>query len=263
MKPLSERELRMNQQAAMAAAAVLSEPVEAATRCEQVTQDMRRQATGFGGLMRGMMRVNDAMGRATPGTIGKMSTQLERAGLPISFILAVTRSHVLAIEERQQGEDLVAGQVLKSWDRAGFVARRGNDRANAYRGVPDDRQVLILFLPIEGRGNRYLAAAARNAAAAGAAGFPHQMMVAKDAPSQRVIDVLGATSGGAGPNIMIGGQSLQDIVQAAAQQTAAAQPQAAPASAAQRLQDLETLRASGAVTGDEYAAKRQQIIAEL
>jgi hypothetical protein len=30
MNPLSERELRMNQQAAMAAAAVLSEPVEAA-----------------------------------------------------------------------------------------------------------------------------------------------------------------------------------------------------------------------------------------
>lgn len=159
MKPLSERELRMNQQAAMAAAAVLSEPVEAATRCEQVSQDMRREASGFGGIMRGMMRVNDAMGRATPGTIGRMSTQIETAGLPNSFILAVTRSQVIAIEERQQGDDLVAGRVLKSWDRAGFAARRDNDRANAYRGVPEDRQVLILFLPIEGGRNRYLQAA--------------------------------------------------------------------------------------------------------
>jgi hypothetical protein len=260
MKPLSERELRMNQQAAMAAAAVLSEPVEAATRCEQVTRDMGLEAFGFGGIMRGMMRVNDAMNRATPGTIGKMTTQMQTAGLPNSFILAVTRHHVLAIEERQQGDDLVAGPVLKSWDRAGFVARRGVDRANAVRGVPDDRQVLTLFLPIEGGGNRYLQAAARNVAAAGAAGFPHQMMVAKDAPSQRVIDVLGATSGGAGPNIMIGSMSLQDIV---AQQVAAGSAQPAPASTAQRLQDLEALRVSGAITDDEYAAKRQQIIAEL
>jgi hypothetical protein len=245
----------MNEQAAMAVAAVLSEPVEAATRCEQVTRDMGRQAAGFGGFMRGMMRVNDAVGRATPGTLGRMSSQMERAGLPISFILAVTRSHVLAIEERHQGDDLVAGRVLKAWDRAGFVARRGNDRANAFRGVPDDRQVIILFLPIEGGGNRYLEAAARNTAAAGSPGFPHQMMVAKDAPSQRVIDVLGATGGGAGPNVVIGGQRLQDIIAA---QGAPAQPQAA-----QRLQELETLRASGAITDDEYAAKRQQIIAEL
>ncbi|CDP85107.1 MULTISPECIES: SHOCT domain-containing protein [Mycolicibacterium] len=34
-------------------------------------------------------------------------------------------------------------------------------------------------------------------------------------------------------------------------------------STAQRLQELETLRATGAVSEDEYAAKRQQIIAEL
>jgi hypothetical protein len=176
----------MNQQAAMAAASVLSEPVEAAARSEQVTRDMRREASGFRGLTRGLMRANDALGRATPGTMGQMSTQMETAGLPSSFILAVTRSHVHAIEERQQGDDLLPGRVLKPWDRAGFQARRGNDRANAYRGVPADRQVLILFLPIEGRG-RIMQAAARNAAAAGSPGFPHQMMVAKDAPSQRLI----------------------------------------------------------------------------
>jgi len=34
-------------------------------------------------------------------------------------------------------------------------------------------------------------------------------------------------------------------------------------SAAQRLQELETLRATGAITESEYAAKRQQVIASL
>ena len=40
---------------------------------------------------------------------------------------------------------------------------------------------------------------------------------------------------------------------------------AAPAepSTAQRLQELETLRATGAISDDEYAAKRQQILADL
>jgi hypothetical protein len=36
-----------------------------------------------------------------------------------------------------------------------------------------------------------------------------------------------------------------------------------PPSAAQRLQELETLRATGAITESEYAAKRRQVIAEL
>ena len=34
-------------------------------------------------------------------------------------------------------------------------------------------------------------------------------------------------------------------------------------STAQRLQELETLRATGAISDDEYTAKRQQIIADL
>jgi hypothetical protein len=263
MNPQSDSELRINQQAAAVAASVLSEPVEAATRCEQVTRDMRRKASGLGGFTRGMARVNDALGRATPGTMGQMSTQMETAGLPNSFILAITRSHVHALEEKRQGDDLVPGRVLKSWDRAGFVARRGNERANAYRGIPDDRQALILFLPIEGR-SRMMQAAARNAAAAGSPGFPHQVMVAKDAPSQRVIDALGATGGG--PNITIGGRSLQDIIaQAAPTQAAPAAPvytQPQP-SAAQRLQQLETLRATGVITEAEYIRKREQIISEL
>jgi hypothetical protein len=71
-------------------------------------------------------------------------------------------------------------------------------------------------------------------------------------------------------------QQVQDVVRraAAAQQAPAAAP-AAPAAAppgymappepstAQRLQELETLRATGAVSDDEYTAKRQQILSEL
>jgi hypothetical protein len=34
-------------------------------------------------------------------------------------------------------------------------------------------------------------------------------------------------------------------------------------STAQRLQELETLRATGAISDDEYTAKRQQILADL
>jgi hypothetical protein len=40
-------------------------------------------------------------------------------------------------------------------------------------------------------------------------------------------------------------------------------PPPPPPSAAQRLQELETLRATGAITESEYGAKRQRIIAEL
>lgn len=40
-------------------------------------------------------------------------------------------------------------------------------------------------------------------------------------------------------------------------------PTAPEPSTAQRLQELETSRATGAITADEYTAKRQQIIADL
>ncbi|MGV0769539.1 SHOCT domain-containing protein [Mycobacterium syngnathidarum] len=72
----------------------------------------------------------------------------------------------------------------------------------------------------------------------------------------------------------------REEVQAVVRRTAAQQPSpsvaapepAAPSapflappapSTAQRLQELETLRATGAISEDEYAAKRQQIIADL
>lgn len=54
----------------------------------------------------------------------------------------------------------------------------------------------------------------------------------------------------------------EDVVPPAAPaQTTALTPQAR--SIAGRLQELETLRASGAISDAEYTAKRQQIIADI
>ncbi len=72
-------------------------------------------------------------------------------------------------------------------------------------------------------------------------------------------------------------QQVQEVVRrAAARQARAAAAQPPPAapsatastappqpSTAQRLQELETLRAMGSISEDEYSAKRQQIIADL
>ncbi|HEX2284899.1 MAG TPA: SHOCT domain-containing protein [Mycobacterium sp.] len=68
-------------------------------------------------------------------------------------------------------------------------------------------------------------------------------------------------------------QQVRAVIRRAAAQQAPAAPAAAAAaapitappepSAAQRLQELETMRASGGLSEHEYAAKRQQIIANL
>jgi hypothetical protein len=102
-------------------------------------------------------------------------------------------------------------------------------------------------------------------------------------PLMEILQILKAN--GIGLNNMIdlrsspaARQQVQTIVRrAAAQQAPAAPapvraPTAAPTpsyiaapepSAAQRLQELETLRATGAISDDEYTAKRQQIISDL
>jgi hypothetical protein len=64
-------------------------------------------------------------------------------------------------------------------------------------------------------------------------------------------------------------QQVTNVVRRAAAQQAPPAPAPAPTvqapapPAAQRLQELETLRATGAITDAEYTTKRQQIIAEL
>jgi len=107
-------------------------------------------------------------------------------------------------------------------------------------------------------------------------------------PLMEILQILKAN--GIGMNNMIdlrnnsgARQQVQAVVRraAAAQQTPATAPGAAPypppppppapyapppppePSAAQRLQELETLRATGVISEAEYTAKRQQIIADL
>lgn len=250
MKALSEEELLINQQAASVAASVVPEAVVAATRCEQVTDAMTAEAVGVGAVTRWGMRVSRKVNRAMPAVtnVGGMAKYMEMAGLPDSFILAVTAGHVYALEDKRNGGQLVAGNVLKTWDR-GFRASLGSPQMQRSMGVPDDRQLLILFLPIEGGGNRYLSAAARNNPGAG---FPHKFMVARDAPSQRVMDELRPTS----PIVISGGRITGGMAGGAP--VAPPQP-----SVAQRLQELETLRASGVISDAEYTAKRGQIIDEI
>ncbi len=254
MKALSDDDLRMNEQAAGVAPSVLGETVEAATRCEQITMDMKIGAAGVGAINRGMMRGMKAFGGAMMPSVGGVSKELEKGGLPKSFVLAVTKTQVHAIEDKHDGGKLVAGKVLKSWERQGFVAKLSPPQLNVSSGVPDDRQVLVLYLPIDGGKNRYLKAAARNTAAAGSAGMPHKFMIAHDDASQKVIDAV-ATAGAPGANIMIGGQSLQDMMAQAGGQAAAADP-------TERLSKLADLHERGVLTDEEFAAQKAKILSE-
>ncbi|EUA06887.1 short C-terminal domain protein [Mycobacterium xenopi 4042] len=90
-----------------------------------------------------------------------------------------------------------------------------------------------------------------------------QILKANNVPLNRMVDVR------SNPVLR---QQIQAVVRRAAAQQAQTAPAAvgqAPAGAppaqtvGQRLQELETLHASGALTDQEYASKRAQIIAEL
>jgi hypothetical protein len=252
MKLLSDSELQMNQQASTIAASVLSEPVEAATRCEQVTQDMTLGAAGVGGVNRGLLKGMKAVNRAMMPSVGGVGKELETGGLPKSFVLAVTKSQVHALEDKRDGDKLVAGKILKSWERDGFVAKHGAQRMNVASGVPEDRQVVILYLPIEPGRGRYQKAMARNAAAAGSPGMPHKVMVAVDAPSQGVIDAL--VTAGAAQNVMIGGQSLQEMMaQAGGNAAVAGDP-------TEQLGRLADLHDRGVLSDEEFAAQKAKIL---
>ncbi len=267
MKRLSDQELRMNEQAASVAAAVLSEPVEAATRCEQSSTKATQIYPSGGGQV---------FSKRVP----------NGAGLPKSFVLAVTRTHIHALEDKQHRHELVPGRVLKSWDRAGFRANTSSTAMAMASGAPDDRQLLTLWITIDGDSSRIAQAIAQQRAANGqrVPGVPHMFYVGKDAASQRVIAALGAQPPGApgggpqlniggganisispGANVTIGGQRLQDVIAAQAPASATPPPQFTPPrpSTAQRLQELETLRATGAISDAEYSHKREQIISEI
>jgi hypothetical protein len=253
MKELSSEELQWNMQAVGVAGSVLGEPVLAATRCEQVTTDMAAEAAGVGKMNRGMMRGMKAVSGKMMPSVGNMAKGLETGGLPKSFILAVTDRQVHALEDVQEGGKLAGGKVLKSWDREGFQAKVGPDMINATQGIPGDRQLLVLYLPLEGEKNKYLKAASANMAAAGAAGMPQKFAIAKDAASQAVVDAIVTTGGPA--NIMINGVSVdQMMAQAAGNAVAAADPTA-------QLTRLADLHERGVLSDEEFASQKAKILA--
>jgi hypothetical protein len=88
-----------------------------------------------------------------------------------------------------------------------------------------------------------------------------QILKANNIPLNRMVDIR------SNPGLR---QQIQAVVRRAAEQQARPAPAAQPApvaapqpSIAQRLEELDTLRASGAVTEQEYAGRRAQIISEI
>ncbi|TDL00153.1 SHOCT domain-containing protein [Mycobacterium paragordonae] len=83
-----------------------------------------------------------------------------------------------------------------------------------------------------------------------------QLLKSNGIPLNRIVDVR------SNPALR---QQLHAVVRRAGQQQAgqAAAPQAPSASIADRLQELESLKASGVVNDQEYASRRAQIISEI
>jgi hypothetical protein len=251
MKGLTQDDLRMNEQAADVASKAVGESVEAAARCEQVTQDMRMEAAGVSGINRGIMKVMRAPARIFMPSTSSGLKKMQTGGLPKSFVLAATKDKVYALEDKHDGDKLVAGKVLKTWEREGFAAKKpASPGVNVSSGVPDDRQILIIYLPIDSK-NRYMKAADRQMQAYGSPGQPHQLALAKDEASQKLIDAV-ASKGPAGANVMTGGQSLQDMMQQSAAQ----------ADPAQQLSQLADLHERGALSDDEFAAQKAKLLGQ-
>jgi putative oligomerization/nucleic acid binding protein len=247
---------QVNEQAAMVASQVLNDSVIAAAHCEQVTQDQQMKAAGIGGGTRRMAKFGTKMNRAMMPSVGNMAKGLEGGGLPESFLLVVTKTQVHALEEKEKKGKLVPGKVLRSWDREGFKASLGNDAVNAASGVPEDRQALTLYLPLDGSKNKYLAASANMMAAAGSAGMPTRFQVAKDDASRAVAEELVGDEP-AMPNIQVGGVGA---AQAFGQPGAQGFGQPAAADSTAQLAQLAQLHASGALTDEEFAAQKAKII---
>jgi hypothetical protein len=252
--PLSQDELRMNEQAADVASRVVGEPIEAATRCEQVTQDQQLAAAGVGGINRGFVKASKGLSRVMmPRTMGGMKN-METGGLPKSFVLAASSGKVYAIEDKQDGGKLVPGKVLMEWDRSTFSARKNAAPGmNVISGAPEDRQILVIFIPLEGGKSKYMQAAARMQQAAGSPGQPHRLMVGNDPASEKLIAAVTANAPAPGANIMIGGQSVADMMSQAQAGAAAADP-------AEQLGKLADLHERGVLTDEEFATQKAKIL---
>ena len=62
-------------------------------------------------------------------------------------------------------------------------------------GVPDDRQVLVLYLPLDGAKTRYMRAAASHVAAAASSGVSIKVMVARDDAGQKLLGAMASAAG--------------------------------------------------------------------
>jgi hypothetical protein len=245
----------MNTQAADVARSATGDAIEVATRCELVTEDQTLAAAGVGGINRGLMKGMKGMSKVMMPRMGADMDNMRTGGLPKSFVLAVGTTKVYAIEDKHDGGSLVAGKIIKEWDRDGFTAKAPTNAGIAsISGVPEDRQMLIIYLPIEGAKTKYMKAAAGHVAAAGSAGMPTKVMVAKDETSRKVLDAIVTTAGPG--NIMIGGQSLEAMMAQAAGQVAPA----AAADPAEQLSKLADLRDRGVLSDDEFAQQKAKLL---
>lgn len=242
---------QVNQQAATIASSVLNDSVIAATRCHQVTTDNFAKGAGVGGGTRMMAKFGKKMGEAMMPSVGGMAKGMETGGLPKSFILAVTKTQVAALEEKEKKGEIVPGDVIKSWPREGFRASLGVPALAAAAAVDEGHQLITLYLPLDDSKNRYLKAAANIQAAAGATGQPTNFMIAKDDSAQAVAEELVGNTP-AMPNIQIGGMGVGGMGmpgQAAGGGDSTAQ-----------LEKLAQLHASGALTDAEFEAQKAKII---
>jgi hypothetical protein len=260
MKDLTSEDLSMNQQAASVASSATGDAIEVAARCELCTQDMQLEAFGVGGINRGFVKASKGLSRVLmPRTMGGLKN-METGGLPNSFVLAASKTKVYAIEEKHDGGQLAPGKVLETWDMATFSAKRATQPVMAaITGVPDDRQLLTIYIPLDGGKSKYMQAAARIGEAAGSPGQPHQYALAKDDASNKLIDAVTANGPMAGSNIMIGGQSVADMMKQAQAASAQAVTSSAPDPTAQ-LTRLAELHDRGVLTDEEFAAQKEKIL---
>jgi hypothetical protein len=245
---------QVNEQAISVATDVLNDSIVAACHFEQITQGQQLKAGGIGAGTRGAAKFGRKLGEMTMPGVGGMAKGLEGSGLPGNFILAVTSGQVHAIEEKDKKGKLVPGKVLKSWDRDQVNASMGGAQVMAaMSGTPEDRQVITLYLPLDGSKNKYLAASAQMQAQAGVGGQPTKFQIAKDEASDAVAkELIGDTP--ATPNVLIGGVPIQQMGQMPGQ------PAASGADSTAQLEKLAQLHASGALTDEEFAAQKAKII---
>jgi putative oligomerization/nucleic acid binding protein len=241
---------QVNQQAATVAASVLNDSVIAATRCHQVTTDNFMQGAGVGAGSRMAAKFGKKMGEAMMPSVGGMAKGMETGGLPKSFILAVTKTQVAALEEKEKKGELQPGKVVKSWPREGFRASMGIAAMNAVTAMDDDHQLITLYLPLDDSKNRYLKASAKIQAAAGSSGQPTNFSISKDETGNAVAEELVGNTP-AMPNIQVGGVGVGGM---------GAPGQAAGGDSTAQLEKLAALHNSGALTDAEFEAQKAKII---